>query len=120
VGFIVGIGSAYSSENAARIARRLAGCHTSSTLDVCGRSADRERAMLDLDQHILQLLATSARGRPLTMGDLSRQFGVSKQVLLTAAHRLVDAGLATPAMVDVHGVPTMHGLLPLDAAQHTG
>lgn len=72
---------------------------------------------MDLDSHILQVLsATPQAARPVTIGDLARRFGVSPMVVLPAAHRLVDTGLARPAMVDVHGVPTLRGLLPLQPA----
>ena len=68
---------------------------------------------MDIDQHILNILAaTPAGGRPVTIGDFARHFGVGSVVVLPAARRLVDNGLALPAMVDVQGVPTLRGLLP--------
>jgi hypothetical protein len=36
---------------------------------------------------------------------------------VTAARRLVDDHLAEPFMVDVHGVPTLHGLKPAVSRQ---
>lgn len=67
---------------------------------------------MNLDNHILQVLNTAAAGaRPVTIGDLARQFGVSAALLLPAARRLVDSGQATGVMVDVHGVPTLRALL---------
>jgi hypothetical protein len=68
---------------------------------------------VNLEQHILDTLATTPqRARGLTIGDLARQFGVNPAVVLQAARRLVDDGLASPAMVNVHGVPTLRGLFP--------
>jgi hypothetical protein len=72
---------------------------------------------MDIDQHILKVLSSgSATGRPVTIGDLARSFGISPVVILPAARRLVEDGLAAPSMVNVHGVPTLHGLLPLPVA----
>ncbi|MBN9619304.1 MAG: hypothetical protein J0H43_06175 [Actinobacteria bacterium] len=66
---------------------------------------------MNLDNHILQALnAASAGSRPVTIGDLARQFGVSSNVLLPAARRLVDSGQVTGVMVSVHGVPTLRAL----------
>jgi len=71
---------------------------------------------VNIDQHILQVLAAGKAGdRPVTIGDFAREFGISPVVVLPAARRLVDSGLAAPSMVDVHGVPTLRGLLPLPA-----
>jgi hypothetical protein len=68
---------------------------------------------MNLDDHILKALQSrSTAGRPLTISDFARQFGVSRQVVATAAGRLVDDGLAAPSMVMAHGTPTLHGLLP--------
>ena len=69
--------------------------------------------VVNLDNHILQILAARSSTRPVTISDLARQFGISPTVVLPTARRLVDDGLATPAMVTVHGIPTLHGLLPL-------
>jgi hypothetical protein len=66
---------------------------------------------VNVDEHILQILATTS-GRPLTIGDLAGRLGISPTIVLPAAHRLVDGGLASPAIVQVHGIPTLHGLLP--------
>ncbi|HEU5270972.1 MAG TPA: hypothetical protein VFU36_13690 [Jatrophihabitans sp.] len=69
---------------------------------------------MNLDRHILQILASAPAGtRPITIGDFARQFGISATLVLPTARRLVDDGLAIPAMVNVHGVPTLRGLLPL-------
>lgn len=69
---------------------------------------------MDLDSHIMQVLGAMPKAaRPVTIGDLARRFGVSPGVVLPAARRLVDTGLARAALVDVHGVPTLRGLLPL-------
>jgi hypothetical protein len=69
---------------------------------------------VDLDSHIMQVLGAMPKAaRPVTIGDLARRFGVSPGVVLPAARRLVDTGLARAALVDVHGVPTLRGLLPL-------
>jgi len=70
---------------------------------------------VNLDEHILQALA-SAPARSLTIGDLARRLGVSTTIVLPAARRLVDDGLANPSFVKVHGVPTLRGLLPVPAS----
>jgi hypothetical protein len=70
---------------------------------------------VNLDNHILQILAARSSTRPVTISDLARQFGISPTVVLPTARHLVDNGLARPAMITVHGVPTLHGLLPLPA-----
>jgi hypothetical protein len=73
---------------------------------------------VNLDNHILEALAAAPTGtRAITIGDLARQFGLSAALVLPAARRLVENGLATPAMVNVHGVPTLRGLLPLPTAK---
>ena len=51
----------------------------------------------------------------MTIGDFARQFGASRPVILSAVRRLVSDHRAEPSMVDVHGIPTLHGLLPLAA-----
>lgn len=69
---------------------------------------------MNIDQHILQVLASrSEESRPVTIGDLARQFGVSPILVVPAARRLIESGLAAPSMVTVHGVPTLRGLLPV-------
>jgi hypothetical protein len=69
-----------------------------------------------MDQHILRILATgTASARPVTISDLARQFGVSAAAVLSVARLLVNDGLATASVVEVHGVPTLRGLLPLTA-----
>lgn len=69
---------------------------------------------MNLDDHILRVLTAAPRNaRPVTIGDLAREFGISPALVLPAARRLVADGLATPAMIQVRGVPTLHGLLPL-------
>ena len=72
---------------------------------------------MNIDDHILLVLASgAARRRPMTIGDFARRFGVSPRIVLPAAQRLVENGLAAPSMVLVHGVPTFHGLMPLPEA----
>ena len=74
----------------------------------------KESESMNIDQHILQVLASGAgRRRPVTIGDFARRFGVSPLIVLPAARRLVEDGLAAPSTVLVHGVPTLHGLIPL-------
>jgi hypothetical protein len=69
---------------------------------------------MNLDNHILQVVAAAPQGsRPVTIGDLARQFGVSATLVVPAARRLVDSGQVRPVMTDVHGVPTLRALLPL-------
>ena len=64
---------------------------------------------MNIDDHILLVLASgAARRRPMTIGDFARRFGVSPRIVLPAAQRLVENGLAAPSMVLVHGVPTFH------------
>jgi hypothetical protein len=76
----------------------------------------KAREAMNIDQHMLQALGTGTAGRrPVTIGDFARQFGLSSAVVRTVARRLVDSGLAAPSMVDVHGVQTLRGLLPLPA-----
>lgn len=50
--------------------------------------------------------------RPATMGDLARRFGVSPDLVAKCARQMVDKGIASPSMITVHGVPTLHGLMP--------
>jgi hypothetical protein len=72
--------------------------------------------VIDIDEQILSALRTrSPQDRPMTIGDFARQFGASRPVIVSAVRRLVDGHRAEPSMVDVHGVPTLHGLLPLAA-----
>lgn len=67
---------------------------------------------VDLEQHILVLLRGMKYGaRPATVGDLSRQFGVSSQLVRSCISQMVDRGTAEPFMIMVHGVPTLHGLM---------
>ena len=74
---------------------------------------------MNIDDHILRVLASgAAQRRPVTIGDFARRFGVSAKIVLPAAHRLVENGLAAPSTVLVHGVPTLHGLMPLPEADH--
>jgi hypothetical protein len=69
---------------------------------------------MNIDQQMLRMLAARApQDRPLTIGDFARDFGASPQIIVGAARRLVDGHLAEPYMVDVHGIPTLHGLSPL-------
>jgi hypothetical protein len=80
------------------------------------RAAEGDRSV-NLENHILQVLGAGQVGaRPVTIGDLARQFGVSPVILLRAARQLVDEGRAAPWMVDVNGVPTLRGLRPLPVA----
>jgi hypothetical protein len=81
------------------------------------RDSAKESGAMNIDDHILLVLASgAARRRPMTIGDLARRFGVSPRIVLPAAQRLVENGLAAPSMVLVHGVPTFHGLMPLPEA----
>ena len=66
---------------------------------------------MDIDQHILDALAAGA-GRPITINDLARRFGISAVSVRPAARRLVEGGQAAASTVLVNGVPTLHGLLP--------
>ncbi len=68
---------------------------------------------MNLDNHILQAITAAPASRPVTIGDLARQFGVSATQVMPAARRLVDTGQANAVMTDVHGVPTLRALLPV-------
>jgi len=66
-----------------------------------------------MEQQILvRLQGMKATDRPLTFGDIARQFGVGYAMAARCAQLLVDAGLAKPAMRPGGGTPTLHGLLP--------
>jgi hypothetical protein len=69
---------------------------------------------VNLDNYLLHALQTrTADDRAITIGDFARQLGASPAVVLAAARRLIASGQAAPAMVSVHGVPTLRGLLPI-------
>ncbi len=73
--------------------------------------------MMNLEQQILRMLqARSAQDRALTINDFARQFGANPQIVASLARQLVDNGQARASMVAVHGVPTLHGLLPQTSA----
>jgi hypothetical protein len=77
--------------------------------------------MMDIDQQMLRVLhGRTAADRPLTISDFARESGANPQIIVRAARRLVDDHLAEPVMVNVHGIPTLHGLLPLAATPATG
>ncbi|HZC74322.1 MAG TPA: AsnC family transcriptional regulator [Jatrophihabitans sp.] len=65
---------------------------------------------MNIDEHILAALAANDRG-PLSISELARRLGISPQIVLPAAHRLVDGGRADAALATVHGVPTLRGLM---------
>jgi hypothetical protein len=67
---------------------------------------------VELTDQILQVLRTTATNRPITISDLARRFGANRQLIAGCARQLVDNGSAVPSMIDVHGVSTLHGLLP--------
>ncbi len=68
---------------------------------------------IDMESQILTVLkGMSASGRPATFGDLARRFGVSAELIALHAKQLVADGRAEPSMVNVRGVPTLHGLMP--------
>ena len=66
---------------------------------------------MNIDEHNLEILATTS-GRPRTIGGLAGRLGISRPLVLPAAGRLVDYGTASPSFVQVHGIVTLHGLLP--------
>jgi hypothetical protein len=69
---------------------------------------------VDLEQHILTVIRAMKPGdRPATIGDLSRRFGVNATVIAACMRQMVDSGAARPSMIDVSGVPVLHGLLPM-------
>lgn len=68
---------------------------------------------IDLEQQILKVLrGMTANDRPATFGDLARRFGANADLIARCGRQLVDQGLARPSMVEVRGVPKLHGLLP--------
>ena len=71
---------------------------------------------MNVDEHILEILATTNR-RPLTIGDVAGRLGISPTIVLPAARRLVGHRLASPSFIQVHGIPTLHGLLPRPTAK---
>jgi len=75
---------------------------------------------IDMEMQILTVLqGMNAAGRPATFGDLARRFGVSTDLIALHAKHLVAEGRAEPSMVNVRGVPTLHGLMPKPAAIKT-
>lgn len=54
----------------------------------------------------------NATDRPATIGDLARRFGLSAAIISASARRMVDNGTAKPSMIEIRGVPTLHGLMP--------
>jgi hypothetical protein len=71
---------------------------------------------VNVDEHILEILATTS-GRPLTIGDLAGRLGISATIVLPTARRLVGHRLVSPSFIQVHGIPTLHGLLPRPTAE---
>jgi hypothetical protein len=70
--------------------------------------------MVDIDEQMLVILrGRTPQDRPFTISDFARRFGASPQIVVGAAKRLVAGGLAEPSMVEVQGVPKLHGLMPL-------
>ncbi|HST81390.1 MAG TPA: hypothetical protein VLL08_06595 [Kineosporiaceae bacterium] len=66
-----------------------------------------------MESQILTVLkGMSASARPATFADLARRFGVSADLIALHAKQLVAQGRAEPSMVNVRGVPTLHGLMP--------
>ena len=75
---------------------------------------------MNIDEHMLEILDARGRlDRPVTMNEFARHFGITTLVVRPAAARLVEAGLAVPSTVLVNGVPTLHGLLALPAAERS-
>jgi hypothetical protein len=72
-----------------------------------------EAVPIDMELQILTVLqGMNATGRPATFGDLARRFGVSSDLIAVHAKQLVAQGRAQPSMINVRGVPTLHGLMP--------
>jgi hypothetical protein len=63
-------------------------------------------------QILTVLQGMNSAGRPATFGDLARRFGVSSDLVALHARQLVADGRAQPSMINVRGVPTLHGLMP--------
>ncbi|MDT4911476.1 MAG: hypothetical protein QOC66_604 [Pseudonocardiales bacterium] len=69
-----------------------------------------------MEVQILQVLTTlTSADRPATFNDLARRLGATAPLIASLARGLVADGLAQPSYVDVHGVRTLHGLLPQPA-----
>jgi len=76
---------------------------------------------MDIEEQMLAILHGRApQAPPMTINDFARRFGASRPVIVGAARRLVDRHLAEPSMKDDHGVSTLHGLRPLQAATEAG
>lgn len=74
------------------------------------------RVPLNLETQILTIVnGKSAGERPTTISDLARQFGASSALVSGCAAGLVSRNLAVATMVDVRGVPKLHGLLPVQS-----
>lgn len=72
-----------------------------------------EHVPIDMELQILTVLqGMNPSGRPATFGDLARTFGVSSDLIALHARQLVAEGRAQPSMINVRGVPTLHGLMP--------
>lgn len=72
---------------------------------------------IKIELQILTVLqGMNVAGRPATFGDLARRFGVSSDLIALHARQLVAEGRAEPSMINVRGVPTLHGLMPQPAA----
>lgn len=70
----------------------------------------------NLETQILSVVnGKNAGARPTTIGDLARQFGASSALVSGCAASLVSRNLAVATMVDVRGVPKLHGLLPVQS-----
>jgi hypothetical protein len=63
-------------------------------------------------QILTVLQGMNPSGRPATFGDLARRFGASSDLIASLARQLVADGRAQPSMINVRGVPTLHGLMP--------
>ncbi len=72
---------------------------------------------MTVDEHILEILATTTSRRPLTIGDLAGRLGMSPTIVLPAARRLVGQRQASPSFIQVHGIPTAQGLLSRPTAK---
>jgi Mn-dependent DtxR family transcriptional regulator len=66
-----------------------------------------------LEVQILQVVNTlTSADRPATFNDLARRLGATAPLIASLARGLVADGLVQPSYIQVHGVRTLHGLMP--------
>jgi Mn-dependent DtxR family transcriptional regulator len=67
----------------------------------------------NLSEEVLNLIRTNRPDQgPISLAHLSRQLGVSNQLMSSCAAEMVGRGLAEPQMMMMRGVSTLRGLMP--------